>query len=113
MPEPAPIPNPMPILAPCRASVERLRMIQRRAAFTLVELLVVVGVIVLMMTLAIPAFNAIRGGTDFTSQVYDISGTLEQARAYAMANNTFVLVGIAEVSAQQSTSANPQVSGTG
>jgi prepilin-type N-terminal cleavage/methylation domain-containing protein len=84
-----------------------------RTAFTLIELLVVVGVIVIMMTLAIPAFNAIRGGTDFTSEVYDLQGTLEQARAYAMANNTFVLVGIAEVSAAQSTSASPQANGTG
>ncbi len=86
---------------------------RRPIAFTLIELLVVVSVIVVMITLAIPAFNAMRGGTDFTSQTYDISGTLGQARAYAMANNTFVLVGIAELAAMQSTSANPQVSGTG
>jgi Tfp pilus assembly protein FimT len=83
------------------------------AAFTLVELLVVVAVIVIMMTLAIPAFNAIRGGTDFTSEVYDISNTLEQSRAYAMANNTYVMVGIGEYAASQSSSASPQSAGTG
>jgi len=66
-----------------------------------------------MMGLAIPAFNAIRGGTDFTSEVYSFSGALQQARAYAMANNTYVLVGIEEVSAAQNASATPQVSGTG
>jgi type II secretory pathway pseudopilin PulG len=76
-------------------------------------LLVVVGVIVLMMSLAIPAFNSIRGGTDFTSAVYDISGVLDQARAYAMANNTFALAGIMEVNSSKGTNANPQVSGTG
>jgi prepilin-type N-terminal cleavage/methylation domain-containing protein len=85
----------------------------RRAGFTLVELLVVVGIIVLMMTLVVPAFNAIRGGTDFTSEVFDISGLLEEARAYAMSNNTFVLVGIAETSGTLGASASPQVSGTG
>ena len=85
----------------------------RRHGFTLVELLVVVGVIVLMMTLAVPAFNSIRGGTDFTSVTYDMSGLLDQARAYAMANNTFVLVGIMEVNSSIGTNANPQVSGTG
>jgi prepilin-type N-terminal cleavage/methylation domain-containing protein len=85
----------------------------RRHGFTLVELLVVVGVIVLMMTLAVPAFNSIRGGTDFTSVAYDMSGLLDQARSYAMANNTFVLVGIMEVNSSQGTNANPQVSGTG
>jgi prepilin-type N-terminal cleavage/methylation domain-containing protein len=81
--------------------------------FTLIELLVVVGVIVLMMGLAIPAFNAIRGGTDFNSALYSVSGALQEGRAYAMANNTYVLVGFAEVSALQNTSATPQQSGTG
>jgi prepilin-type N-terminal cleavage/methylation domain-containing protein len=85
----------------------------RRAGFTLVELLVVVGVIVIMMSLAIPAFNSIRGGTDFTSEVYSVTSAMQEARAYAMANNTFVLVGIAEVNGSQSTAASPQVSGTG
>jgi len=85
----------------------------RRSAFTLVELLVVVAVVVMMTGLSIPAFNAIRGGTDFTSQVYDVAGTLDQARSYAMANNTYVMVGIAEVSSQQGNSAAPQATGTG
>jgi prepilin-type N-terminal cleavage/methylation domain-containing protein len=85
----------------------------RAKGFTLVELLVVVAVIVVMMRLAIPAFNAIHGGTDFTSEVYDIAGTFEQARSYAMANNTYVLAGIFEAPAGLSSSANPQTSGTG
>jgi prepilin-type N-terminal cleavage/methylation domain-containing protein len=84
-----------------------------RPGFTLIELLVVVAVIVLMTSLAIPAFDAIRGGTDFTSEVYEIAGLFDQARAYATANNTYVLAGIKEVSAAQDTSANPQVTGTG
>ena len=83
------------------------------SAFTLVELLVVVGVIVIMMTLAVPAFNSIRGGTDFASEVYDIAGTLDQARAFAMANNTYVLVGIMEANGGLGTNATPQLSGTG
>ncbi len=98
-----PVPAPTP-------SIPRARSI---AGFTLIELLVVVAVIVIMMTLAIPAFDAMRGGTDFASEVYDINGALEQARAYAMANNTFVLVGIEEVSASQSSSSSAQASGTG
>jgi prepilin-type N-terminal cleavage/methylation domain-containing protein len=90
-----------------------LRAITSPAAFTLVELLVVVAVIVVMMTLAIPAFNGIRGGTDFATQVYNIDGMIEEARAYAMSNNTFVLVGIGEYNPTQSTTAVPQVTGTG
>jgi hypothetical protein len=65
------------------------------------------------MSIAVPAFNAIRGGTDFSSELYNISGALQLARAYAMANNTYVLAGIIEVSAAQDTSTTPQVSGTG
>ena len=73
----------------------------------------VVGIIVLVSSLAIPAFNVIRGGTDFTSEVYEIAGLFDQARAYATANNTYVLAGIEEVSSAQDTTANPQVAGTG
>ena len=83
------------------------------AGFTLIELLVVVAVMVVLMTLAIPAYNAIRGGVDFTSEVYNMTGALDQARAYAMANDTYVLVGIIEVSAAQSASANPQSGAAG
>jgi type II secretory pathway pseudopilin PulG len=79
----------------------------------LVELLVVVSVIVVMTGLAVPAFNAIRGGADFTSEIYDIAGTLQQGRAYAIANNTYVLVGMEEVSSSLDTAASPQVSGIG
>lgn len=85
----------------------------RLGGFTLVELLVVVAVMVVLMTLAIPAFNAIRGGTDFTSEVYNVAGTYDQARAYAVANNTYVLAGIFEVSAPVYTSGTPAVGGTG
>jgi prepilin-type N-terminal cleavage/methylation domain-containing protein len=83
------------------------------AAFTLVELLTVVAVIALMTSLVIPAMNAIRGGTDFASEVYNMAGMFDQARAYAMANSTFVLAGVTEVSGAQGTSASPQLPGTG
>jgi prepilin-type N-terminal cleavage/methylation domain-containing protein len=85
----------------------------RIAGFTLIELLVVIAVIVTLLTLAVPAFNAIRGGTDFTSELYNIAAALQQGRAYAMANNTYVLAGITEVSAGQSSTAIPQAGGVG
>lgn len=81
--------------------------------FTLVELLTVIGIIVLLMALVMPAMNGIKGGTDLKSATTEISGTLEQARAYAMANNTFVYVGFQEVDVSKADSATPQTSGTG
>ena len=95
------------------AASRRVAPGRTRRGFTLIELLVVMTVIVLMTTLAIPAFNALRGGTDFTSEVYEIAGLFDQARAYATANNTYVLAGIVEVSGAQDTTVSPQVSGTG
>jgi type II secretory pathway pseudopilin PulG len=79
----------------------------------LVELLTVVAVMVALMALAIPAFTAIRGGADFSSEVYNITGMLDEARSYAVANSTYVLAGIAEVSSAQDSAASPQAAGTG
>jgi len=78
-------------------------------AFTLIELLVVVTIMVVMLALLVPAFNGIKGGQDITSAAYTITGLLDQARAYAMSNNTFVYVGFAETDASASSSAVPQL----
>ena len=77
-------------------------------AFTLIELLVVIAIIAILMALAAPAFHSIKGGGDLTKAAYDIAGVLDNARAYAMANNTFVYVGIAEVDSSLDPSASPQ-----
>ena len=45
----------------------------------------------------------------FPPAVYDIGSTLDQARAYAMANRTYVFVGFEEVDASVSSSVSPQV----
>ena len=82
-------------------------------AFTMVELIVVIGIMVLMMALLVPAFKGIKSGQDITATTYNIAGMLEQARAYAMANNTHVFVGFEETNVSNSSSVNPQVTGTG
>src|SRR5215470_9413558 len=53
--------------------------------FTLLELLIVVGIIGLLMALVAPAFTTIKGGTDVTSAAYTIKGVLDTARTYAKA----------------------------
>lgn len=71
--------------------------------FSLVELLVVISLIAVLSAGTIPALNGIKGGQSLTKAAYDVAGLLEQARAAAMARNTYVYVGLAE--ADDSTSA--------
>jgi prepilin-type N-terminal cleavage/methylation domain-containing protein len=61
--------------------------------FTLLELLIVVGIIGLLLVLLAPAFTTIKSGTDVTSAAYTIKGVLDTARTYAKANNTYTWVG--------------------
>lgn len=72
-----------------------------RSAFTLLELLVVIAVIVALMVLVAPAFTSIKSGTDATNAAYTIKGILETARTYAKANNTYSWIGFYEEDASQ------------
>lgn len=77
--------------------------------FTLLELLIVVGIIALLLVLIAPAFTTIKSAGDVTSAVYAIQGLLENARTYAKANHTYVFVGFAEVDSSVDPSVSPQV----
>src|SRR5881396_936185 len=74
---------------------------ERASAFTLLELLIVVGIVALLMVLIAPAFTYIKGGTDVTSAAYTIKGVLDTARTYAKANNTYTWVGFYEENVSQ------------
>jgi prepilin-type N-terminal cleavage/methylation domain-containing protein len=65
------------------------------AAFTLIELLIVIGIVALLMALIAPAFTTIKSGNDVTAAAYTIKGVLDTARTYAKANNTYAWVGFA------------------
>ena len=67
----------------------------RSRGFTLLELLIVVGIIGLLMVLIAPAFTTIKSAGDVTSAAYTIKGVLDTARTYAKANNTYSWVGFA------------------
>jgi type II secretory pathway pseudopilin PulG len=83
-----------------------------RSAFTLLELLVVVGIIIILTALLAPAFTNLKSAGDVTSAAYTIKGVLEQARTYAKANNTYVWVGFFEEDVS-TTSTSPATAGTG
>src|SRR5882762_6610542 len=78
-----------------------------RAGFTLLELLIVMGIVALLLVLIAPAFTTIRGGTDVTSAAYTIKGVLDTARTYAKANNTYTWVGFYEENVTNPVSPNP------
>jgi prepilin-type N-terminal cleavage/methylation domain-containing protein len=70
-----------------------LKQRERASAFTLLELLIVIGIIAVLLVLLAPAFTTIKSGTDVTSAAYTIKGVLDTARTYAKANNTYTWVG--------------------
>jgi prepilin-type N-terminal cleavage/methylation domain-containing protein len=68
----------------------------REGGFTLLELLIVMGIIGLLLVLMAPAFTYIKGGNDVTSAAYTIKDVLDTARTYAKANNAYTWVGFYE-----------------
>src|SRR5258705_2461796 len=80
-----------------------LRSLQREraSAFTLLELLIVIGIIALLLVLIAPAFTTIKSAGDVTSAAYTIKGVLDTARTYAKANNTYTWVGFYEEDVSQ------------
>ena len=78
----------------------------RSGAFTLIELMVVIGVIVLLTSLLAPAFHNLKGAGDITPAAETIAGTLAQARSYAMANNTYTWAGFYEEAASSTSASN-------
>lgn len=94
---------------PCGFTVKQRERIR---AFTLLELLVVIAIVAILFVLVVPAFTNIKGGNDITNAAYTISGVLEQARAYAMGNNTYVWVGFYEEDVSHS-STSPATAGVG
>jgi prepilin-type N-terminal cleavage/methylation domain-containing protein len=78
--------------------------------FTLLELLVVIGIVALLMVLLAPAYTNLKSGGDVTSAAWTIKGVLDTARTYAKAKNTYTWVGFFE---EEIASATAGVPGTG
>src|SRR5262245_50625844 len=84
-----------------------------RAGFTLLELLIVVGIIGVLLLLIAPAFTYIKGGNDVTSAAYAVKGALETARTFAKANNTYTWVGFYEENVANPASPNSDTPAVG
>jgi prepilin-type N-terminal cleavage/methylation domain-containing protein len=82
-------------------------------AFTLIELMVVIAIIAIMMALVAPAFTTLKSAGDVTSAAYTVKGVLDQARTYAIANNTYTWVGFFEEDVSQPSTTPQATPGTG
>lgn len=98
----------MPSYIPLIGSKDAGRAPGGICAFTLIELLVVIAIMVAMYSLVVPAITGLKNSSDLTSDAYQIQGALEQARTYAVSNNTYTWVGFFEQNA-----ATPGKSGVG
>jgi len=72
---------------------------RRNAGFSLVELLCVLAIMSLITAIAVPAFTTVKDADNVTNASYTVSITLQRARTYAMAHNTYVWVGFYEEAA--------------
>ncbi|HEY1770798.1 MAG TPA: hypothetical protein VGG02_11160 [Chthoniobacterales bacterium] len=92
--------------------IPRLPNDEHSTAFTLVELLVVIGIIAALMLLLAPAFTTISQAGNLTSAAATIKGVIEQARSTAMASNTYTWVGFYEED-ESKASTTPPTPGNG
>ncbi|XHR28262.1 MAG: Tfp pilus assembly protein FimT/FimU [Chthoniobacteraceae bacterium] len=65
-------------------------------AYTLLELLIGMAILVVLMTLSTPAIQALQGPGKMSTAAYEVAGVLQNARTYATANRTYVWVGFFE-----------------
>ena len=84
-----------------------------RQAFSLIELMVVIAIVVILTLLLVPAFTSVKKAGDVTSAAYTIKGVLDQARTYAMSNQTYTWVGFYEEAATNPTSGSSHPVGIG
>ena len=82
-------------------------------AFTLIELLVVMAIMIMIISMSGLAIKGLKGSNDFSKNLYQISNLIEQARSYAMANNTYAYVGFQEVDGLASEEATNQKDAVG
>lgn len=71
--------------------------LRHRGAFTLTELLVVMGIIVLLAGVTVTVFNSIGQARGVTEAAYQVASAIELARSEAVSRQTYVWLGFQPV----------------
>jgi Tfp pilus assembly protein FimT len=67
--------------------------VRSRGGFSLLEMLVILGIIALLVSLALPSFNSMSSARSLAQGAYDAATFLELARSEAVTRRTYVWVG--------------------
>jgi prepilin-type N-terminal cleavage/methylation domain-containing protein len=82
-----------------------------KSGFSLVELLSVMVIIAVMATLALPSIRSLNSSLKFNQNLSQIIGNLEQARSYAVGQNTYVWVAFYPLDGSHLTGSQQDMSG--
>ena len=85
----------------------------RVCGFTLLEMLVVMGIMGLLLWITVPAIHSFSSAKALTRSAADIQAILAQARTQAMLRDSYVFVGFYESDGSLSESVRPAPAGTG
>jgi prepilin-type N-terminal cleavage/methylation domain-containing protein len=75
--------------APCVNAVKRRRRRRADSAFTLTELLIVIGIIVILIAIAVPAFRSMSGGRSIDAAANTLAAVIGRARAEAIGSGRY------------------------